>query len=82
VREDGPIVAMIRAVDRAMLALGLPPYFDDPRPHMSYTWTEGPELHDRLAGYPLSSQATPRESICAVNRVCVKIGKETYQIAL
>jgi Uncharacterised conserved protein len=86
VGEDGPVIPIIRSIDRAMLELGLPVYFEDPRPHMSFTWAEGSELFERLTSTPLATglqQILPfSEYVCDMDRVCVTIGKETYRISL
>jgi Uncharacterised conserved protein len=86
VREDGPVIPVIRSIDTAMVELGLPVYFEDPRPHMSFTWVEGSELFERLTSTPLATDlqqtSSSSEYVCDMDRVCVTIGKETYRISL
>ncbi len=73
------VVDLIRATDSALAKFGLPAYYADPTPHVSFAWTLGlPVSMDNKGG---RRAVEPPLEVC-VDRIECRIGKQVRAIQL
>lgn len=82
--EIDVVVDLIKAVDKQYEKRGLPVFFKNPRPHMSFASTEVIEVQSRFCEATSRPDSSPEEGALkvVVNRVECMIGKSKYYFPL
>ena len=76
-----PLLALIAAVDRAFATHGLPPFYPDPRPHVSVAWVLGDGSRPQLAAAALDAGARPVPGMrLRPPGVVCKVGQKVHEV--
>lgn len=78
---DTVVTNVITLIDKVFERHGLPVFFEDPKPHMSFAWTESVEVEKKFTE---RAQCTTEENVLEVpvNKVVCSIGKSVYYFTL
>lgn len=85
-KSAGSTVArgLIKAVDSVFEKHKLPTFFKDPRPHMSFAWTDVVDVLPQFSGVHSALGVSAEEDVLElfVNKVVCSIGKSNYYFTL
>lgn len=82
-RCEERLVRLVRRVDGALAGIGLLPFFEEPKLHMSFTWAEGIEVLELLKREGgRDERGSPTSYDCSYNSILCTIGCQTHRISL